>query len=319
MTNPSAAQNQATPDAIPNSWVDRAPDTVKPYLRLMRADRPIGVWLLLIPCWWGLALGNLALANAGSAGGLIALWHGVLFVIGAYVMRAAGCTYNDIVDQDIDAKVERTALRPIPAGAVSVKQAWMLLVALSLIGLVVLLQFNRTAIITGLSALALVAAYPFMKRITYWPQAWLGLTFNWGALVGFAAANGALRPEAFAIYAAGFFWTLSYDTIYAHMDKDDDILIGVKSAALKLGANTKPWIGVFVSIALILFGLAGVLIGASLAFFIGLLPAAAHFFWQWRKLDINDGHKCLTLFKSNRDAGLLLLLAPLCELAARLI
>lgn len=312
MINPSAARSQATPDAVPNSWVDRAPEAVKPYLRLMRADRPIGVWLLLLPCWWGLAL-----ANAGGSGGLISLWHAVLFAAGAYVMRGAGCTYNDIVDQDIDAKVERTALRPIPAGAVTVKQAWALLVGLCLIGLVVLLQFNRFAILTGLAALLLVAAYPFMKRITYWPQAWLGLTFNWGALVGFAAASGTLRTEAFAIYAAGFFWTLSYDTIYAHMDKDDDILIGVKSAALKLGERTKPWIGVFVIMTLLLFSLAGALVGAGPAFYLGLVPAAAHFAWQWLKLDIDDGHKCLTLFKSNRNAGLLLLLAPICELAAR--
>ncbi|WP_425410253.1 4-hydroxybenzoate octaprenyltransferase [Hyphococcus sp.] len=319
MTNPSAAQSQATPDAIPNSWVDRAPGALKPYLRLMRADRPIGVWLLLLPCWWGLALGNLSGTNAAGAAGLISLWHGVLFAIGAYVMRAAGCTYNDIVDQDIDAKVERTALRPLPAGAVSEKQAWALLIGLCLTGLVVLLQFNRFAIFTGLAALALVAAYPFMKRITYWPQAWLGLTFNWGALVGFAAAAGALAPEAFAIYAAGFFWTLSYDTIYAHMDKDDDILIGVKSAALKLGEKTKPWIAVFVSATILLFALAGALANAGPAFYLGLLPAAGHFFWQWRKLDIHDGHICLSLFKSNRNAGLLLLLAPVCELAARSI
>jgi 4-hydroxybenzoate polyprenyltransferase len=312
MTNPSAAQSQATPDAIPNSWVDRAPEAVKPYLRLMRADRPIGVWLLLIPCWWGLAL-----ANADGAGGLISLWHGALFAIGAYVMRAAGCTYNDIVDQDIDAKVERTALRPIPAGAVTVKQAWALLIGLCLIGLAVLLQFNRFAIFTGLAALMLVAAYPFMKRITYWPQAWLGLTFNWGALVGFASAAGTLRAEAFAIYAAGIFWTLSYDTIYAHMDKDDDILIGVKSAALKLGEHTKPWLGGFLLMTLLFFALAGALIDAGPAYFIGLIPAAAHFVWQWRKLDIHDGHNCLTLFKSNRNAGLLLLLAPVCELVAR--
>lgn len=312
MPHPSASQSQATPDAVPNSWVDRAPDAAKPYLRLMRADRPIGMWLLLLPCWWGLAL-----ASAEGFGGLISLWHAALFAIGAYVMRGAGCTYNDIVDQDIDAKVERTALRPLPAGAVTTKQAWALLVALCLVGLIVLLQFNRFTIFTGLAALALVAAYPFMKRITYWPQAWLGLTFNWGALVGFAAASGALKPEAFAIYAAGFFWTMSYDTIYAHQDKEDDALIGVKSAALKLGASTKPWIAVFVSITIILFALAGGLIGAGPAFYAGLLPAAAHFVWQWRKLDIDDGHICLSLFKSNRNAGLLLLLAPICELVAR--
>jgi len=312
MTNPSTTQHQATPDAVPGNWVDRAPRTAQPYLRLMRADRPIGTWLLLVPCWWGLAL-----AAAAGHGGFVSLWYAALFAIGAYVMRGAGCTYNDIVDQDIDAKVARTALRPLPAGAITTRQAWMLLVALCLIGLAVLLQFNRFAIFTGLGALALVAAYPFMKRITYWPQAWLGLTFNWGALVGFAAAAGALRAEAFALYAAGFFWTLGYDTIYAHQDKEDDALIGVKSTALRLGDATRRWIAGFFLATLALFALAGALIGAGPAFFIGLLPAATHFAWQWRKLDINDGHNCLTLFKSNRDAGLLLLLAPVCELIVR--
>ncbi len=312
MTNPSTAQHQATPDAVPGNWVDRAPRAAQPYLRLMRADRPIGTWLLLIPCWWGLAL-----AGATGHGGPISLWYAVLFAIGAYVMRGAGCTYNDIVDQDIDAKVARTALRPLPAGAITTRQAWMLLIALCLIGLAVLLQFNRVAIFTGLAALALVAAYPFMKRITYWPQAWLGLTFNWGALVGFAAAAGALRAETFALYAAGFFWTLGYDTIYAHQDKEDDALIGVKSTALRLGDATRIWIAGFFLATLALFALAGALISAGAAFFIGLLPAAMHFAWQWRNLDIDDGHNCLTLFKSNRDAGLLLLLAPVCELIVR--
>ncbi len=312
MTNPPAARSEATPDAVPGAWVDRAPRFARAYLRLMRADRPIGAWLLLLPCWW-----SVALASAGGAGGLVAVWHAALFAIGAYVMRGAGCAYNDIVDQDIDAKVARTALRPLPAGALTTRQAWMFLVALCLIGLAVLVQFNRAAILTGLAALALVAAYPFMKRITWWPQAWLGLTFNWGALVGYAAATGALAPEAFALYAAGFFWTLGYDTIYAHQDKEDDALIGVKSSALRLGAKTKPFIAAMFIATLLLFTLAGYLIGAGPAFAAGLLPAAAHFFWQWRRLDIDDGHNCLSLFKSNRDAGLLLIMAPICELIAR--
>ena len=197
MTNPSAA----TPDAAPGHWVDRAPHWARGYLRLMRADRPVGTWLLLIPCLWGLAL-----AAAAEGGGVALFYDAALFAVGAFVMRGAGCAYNDIVDRDIDAQVARTALRPIPSGAVSVKNAWGFLIALSLIGLVVLLQFNLFTVFLGLGALALVAVYPFMKRVTYWPQAWLGLTFNWGALVGFAAATGGLVPAAFALYGAGIFW-----------------------------------------------------------------------------------------------------------------
>ncbi len=308
MTNPVAPA-----DAVPGNWVDRAPMRARPYLRLMRADRPIGVWLLLIPCFWGLALA----ASAGH-GGLELLWYASLFAIGAYVMRGAGCAYNDIVDRDFDGQVERTALRPIPSGQISLRQAWAFLIALCLIGLVVLVQFNAFAIFVGLASLALVAIYPFMKRITYWPQAWLGLTFNWGALVGYAAAAGVLSPGAFAIYAAGFFWTLGYDTIYAHQDKEDDALIGVKSTALRLGAATPRWLMGFVTITLALFAAAGISIGASFVFFVALAPAAAHFVWQIRKLDINDAHNCLMLFKSNRNAGLLLLLAPICEALAGL-
>jgi 4-hydroxybenzoate polyprenyltransferase len=303
-----------TPDAVPGNWVARMPRRIQPYLRLARADRPIGTWLLLIPCFWGLALAGVA-GNAGPH----FLWYAALFSVGAIVMRAAGCTYNDIVDQDIDAKVERTALRPIPAGEVTAKQAWAFLVALCLIGLFVLLQFNPFTVLLGLSSLALVAAYPFMKRITYWPQAWLGLTFNWGALMGYAAAAGSLRAEAFAIYIAGIFWTLGYDTIYAHQDKDDDALIGVKSSALKLGRQTKPFLAGFFIGAVAFFTLAGFLSGTSIVYYAMLIPAAVHFAWQWRTLDIDDAHNCLTVFKSNRNAGLLLLLAPLCEAATRFL
>lgn len=307
MTNPTS-----TPDAAPGNWVTRAPRAAQPYLRLMRADRPIGTWLLLIPCWWGLTAGM-------QNWNLQVLWYALLFTVGAYVMRGAGCAYNDIVDHDIDAKVERTALRPLPAGEISVKQAWAFLIALCLIGLLVLLQFNRLTIIIGLCALVLVAIYPFMKRITYWPQAWLGLTFNWGALVGYAAINGALDPAAFVIYGAGFFWTLGYDTIYAHQDKEDDAMIGVRSTALRLGDDTKPWLAGFFGATLIGFGLAGWLMNVSAVYYLALIPAAVHFLWQWRILDINDAHNCLRLFKSNRDAGLLLLLAPICERLTGLI
>lgn len=309
MTSPSPL---ATPDAVPGNWVARAPAIAQPYLRLMRADRPVGTWLLLIPCFWGLTL-----AGAAGYAGPHLLWHAVLMSIGAAVMRGAGCAYNDIVDRDFDAKVARTAARPIPSGQISVKQAWMFLVFLSFIGLAVLMQFNRFAVFIGLGSLVLVAAYPFMKRITWWPQAWLGLTFNWGALVGYAAAAGKLDPAAFALYAAGIFWTLFYDTIYAHQDTEDDALIGVKSTALRLGERTKPALALFFAAAIALFALAGALIGAHVLYYAALLPGAAHFVWQLNKLDIHDSHNCLTLFKSNRDAGLLLLLSPLCEVALR--
>ncbi|WP_428406986.1 4-hydroxybenzoate octaprenyltransferase [Hyphococcus sp.] len=304
----------ATPDAVPGNWVNSAPGFAQPYLRLMRADRPVGTWLLLIPCFWGLAL-----AAASGFAGLHLLYYAVLMSIGAYVMRGAGCAYNDIVDRDFDAKVERTALRPIPAGQISVKQAWAFLVLLSFIGLAVLLQFNRVAIYLGLGSLALVAAYPFMKRVTWWPQAWLGLTFNWGALVGYAAAAGKLDAAAFAIYAAGIFWTLFYDTIYAHQDTEDDALIGVKSTALRLGRKTLPALGLFFAMTVTLFALAGALIHAHAVYYIALLLPAAHFVWQLKHLNIHDSATCLSLFKSNRDAGLLLLLSPLCELALRSI
>ncbi|NNL89702.1 MAG: 4-hydroxybenzoate octaprenyltransferase [Marinicaulis sp.] len=301
----------ATPDAVPNSWVDRTPANIQPYLRLMRADRPIGTWLLYIPCLWGLA------AAAMSGGDANFAWFVLLFAIGAYAMRGAGCVYNDIVDQDFDGLVERTAARPIPAGLVTTKQAWALLTGLCLIGLLVLIQLNQTAIIVALASLFFVGVYPFMKRITWWPQAWLGLTFNWGALVGYAAVASELTALALAIYAAGIFWTLGYDTIYAHQDKDDDALIGVKSTARRFGDNTKPWLIGFYASTIILIVVSGAMTNASAIFYAALLPAAAHFTWQIRTLDIANSHNCLIRFKSNREAGLLLLLAPICEVIFR--
>jgi len=305
------AHSSATADTAPGNWVERMPPRAQPYLRLIRADRPIGTWLLLIPCWWGLGLA----AVAGFTG-LKLFYYGALFAIGAFVMRGAGCAYNDIVDRDIDGQVERTALRPIPSGQISVKQASIFLAVLCLIGLIVLLQFNRTTIFLGFGSLALVAAYPFMKRVTYWPQAWLGLTFNWGALMGFTAASGRLSFGAVAIYAAGIFWTLGYDTIYAHQDKEDDALIGVKSTALKLGGATKPFLIGFFMTTILLFAVAGITVSAGPIFFLALLPATAHFARQIRSLDIHDSHNCLITFKSNRNAGLLLLLAPAIEAAS---
>lgn len=301
-------------DARPDNWVDHfAPPATRPYLRLMRADRPIGVWLLWVPCLWGAALALPANADGWTRFAL----HALLFGIGAFVMRSAGCAYNDIVDREIDANVARTAGRPLPAGQLTTRAAWALLVGLCLIGLVVLLQFNRFAILTGLASLALVAAYPFMKRITWWPQAWLGLTFNWGVLVGYAAAAGALSAPTFLVYAAGIFWTLGYDTIYAHQDKDDDALVGVKSSARALGARTRPALAAFYGGVIGLFAVAGVLAGASPLYFIALAPATIHFAWQIERFRDEDGARCLALFKSNRATGLLLLAPFLLESLAR--
>lgn len=298
---PPAAQRPADADA--RNWVDRfAPEAARPYLRLARADRPIGTWLLFIPCLWGLAL-----AAAQGHGALAMVWQAALFALGAFVMRGAGCTYNDIIDRDIDAQVARTALRPLPSGQLTLWQAWIFLASLCLVGLVVLLQFNPFTIYLGLGSLALVAAYPLMKRITWWPQVWLGLTFNWGVLMGYAAATGSLDASALCLYAAALFWTVGYDTIYAHQDKEDDALIGVKSSALKLGARTQPAIALFYGATLCLFAFAGALAGFSLFYYLALAPAALHFAWQWRRLDIDDASRCLAVFKSNRDAGLLLL------------
>jgi 4-hydroxybenzoate polyprenyltransferase len=271
----------------------------------MRADRPIGTWLLLIPCWHGLAL-----AGAASGAPLEALAYAALFAIGAIVMRGAGCAYNDIVDRDFDARVARTALRPLPSGQIGVRAAWTFLLALCALGLLVLLQFNPFTVYLGLASLPLIAAYPFMKRITWWPQAWLGLTFNWGALMGYAALAGGLSDSTVALYLGGFFWTLGYDTIYAHQDKEDDALIGVKSSARLLGEQTKPALAAFYALALLLFVTAGAFEAYSPLYYLAVLPAAAHFAWQVRRLDAASPENCLAVFRSNREAGLLLL-APL--------
>jgi 4-hydroxybenzoate polyprenyltransferase len=300
----------ATPDAPATSWVGRLPPQAQPYLRLMRADRPIGTWLLLLPCWWGLALAWVSGAHE-TISIVTALWYAVLFAIGAFVMRGAGCVYNDIVDRDIDAQVARTATRPLPAGLVTLPQAWGLLITLCLIGLVVLLQFNRAAIITGLMSLGLVAAYPFMKRITWWPQAWLGLTFNWGILVGWVAMTGSIALPAILLYIAAIFWTLGYDTIYAHQDKEDDALIGVRSTARALDEATKPWLLRFYGATILFTALAGLAAGATSLFYLGLIAPALHLAFQVWQLDKNNPANCLILFKANRETGGLLLIAIL--------
>lgn len=309
MTHPPHTPDQrATPDAPDTSWVDKTPSSVQPFLRLMRADRPIGTWLLVLPCWWGLALAQVNDASKTMDWQMAGI-YAVFFALGAFVMRGAGCVYNDIVDRDIDAQVARTANRPLPSGQVNLRQAWALLIGLCLIGLLVLVQFNQVAIFTGLAALVLVAAYPFMKRLTWWPQAWLGLTFNWGILVGWAAMTEEIAAPALLLYLGAIFWTLGYDTIYAHQDKEDDALIGVKSTALRLQAHTKGWLLAFYGISIALIALAGKLSDVG-GWFFGLLTlVAAHFGWQIWRLNEDDGQVCLRLFKANRDAGLLILLA----------
>jgi 4-hydroxybenzoate polyprenyltransferase len=263
-------------DATGN-WVDTtAPQWARPYLRVARYDRPIGSWLLLMPCWWSAALAS-GIARDLSR---LPLWI-ALFFIGAFVMRGAGCTWNDITDRDLDAKVERTRSRPIPAGQISVKQALAFLVAQALIGLVVLLQFNRFAIATGIASLVIVAIYPFMKRITWWPQVTLGLAFSWGALMGFAVAFARLDATAILLYAGSISWVIGYDTIYAHQDAEDDALIGIKSTALLFGARTHRAL-------------------------VGLAAFAANLGWQIHRLEISDPALCKRVFYSNRDAGLLL-------------
>jgi 4-hydroxybenzoate polyprenyltransferase len=288
-------------DATGN-WVDtHAPSWSRPYLRLARLDRTIGSWLLLMPCWWSAAL---AAGMSGQVGSLPLTL--VLFFIGAFAMRGAGCTWNDITDRDLDAKVERTRSRPIPAGQVSVAQAFAFLVLQALVGLAVLLQFNRFAIFTGIASLLIVAVYPFMKRVTYWPQVVLGLAFSWGALMGFAAAFGRIDAVALVLYAGAIAWVIGYDTIYAHQDTEDDALIGIKSTARLFAENTRPALCVFYGIAVLLIGVALKLAGSGWPAYAGLAAFAAHLFWQIRRLVISDPALCLKLFWSNRAAGLML-------------
>jgi 4-hydroxybenzoate polyprenyltransferase len=241
------------------------------------------------------------------------LWHIVLFFIGAFAMRGAGCTWNDLVDRNLDGLVERTRSRPIPSGQVTVAEATAFMVAQALIGLLVLIQFNRFTVFTGLASLLVVAIYPFMKRITYWPQIVLGLAFSYGALMGWPAAFGQLDWPAIVLYAGSISWVIGYDTIYAHQDREDDLLIGIKSTALLFGENTRPMLAGFYSGAVVLIGIAGLMAGGGLIFVLGLIAFAAHLAWQVMRLDINDSAHCLKLFKSNRDAGLILFGAMLLE------
>lgn len=299
-----------TPDAAHRSWVDSLPEAAQPYARLARADRPIGTWLLFWPCAWGTFLAAPAPAQAAL--------YLALFLIGAFAMRSAGCVWNDIVDRDLDREVERTRARPVASGRVSVPQALGFMVALCLIGLAVLLALPLTAQLVALAAILLVAAYPFMKRITWWPQAWLGLTFNWGALVGYAAVAETLNLPAFLLYAAGIFWTLGYDTIYALQDLEDDALAGIKSSARRLGAGVKRGVAAFYTAAALLAATAAALALGPLAAF-AALPFAVHLAWQVGRLDPASPALALRLFKANAPAGLLLAAGLALCLAATLL
>jgi 4-hydroxybenzoate polyprenyltransferase len=296
-------------DATGN-WVDSlAPSFSRPYLRLARLDRPIGSWLLLMPCWWSSGLAGMHSGHVPSP------WHIALFFIGAFAMRGAGCTWNDLVDRNLDGLVERTRSRPIPSGQVTIAQATVFMLSQALVGLLVLIQFNRFTVLTGLASLLVVVIYPFMKRITYWPQIFLGLAFSWGALMGWPAAFGRLDWPALVLYAGSICWVIGYDTIYAHQDREDDLLIGIKSTALLFGERTPSMLAGFYACAVALIAAAGFMAGGGMVFAAGLIAFGAHLAWQVTRLDIDDPAHCLMLFKSNRDAGLILFGAMLVDAA----
>ncbi len=303
--NPSTA----LPDAPRRNWVDRLlPEAWKPYARLARLDRPIGWWLLLLPCWWSAALAAVAQGAPWPDP-----WHLILFFVGAVVMRGAGCTYNDILDRDIDARVARTRSRPVASGRISVRNAKLFLVAQALVGFLVLIQFNGFAILVGVASLGAVAVYPLLKRVTDWPQLGLGLAFSWGALMGWAAAFGSLDVAPILLYLGGVAWTVGYDTIYAHQDKEDDAIVGIGSTARLFGDNTRPWLAGLYALAVALFACAFAAAWAGIAAFVGLGLGAAQLGWQVGALRTDDGDTCLRLFRSNRDFGLILFLGLLAD------
>ena len=300
-------RDQSPADASNNNWVNQfLPTPFIPYARLARLDRPIGSWLLFWPCLWGVWLAQL---ETGLIPLSQTLYVSALFGVGAIVMRGAGCTYNDIVDRDYDGKVERSRNRPLPAGQVTVKQAWVFLIVQCLIGLCVLLQFNMQTLILGVLSLAPIAIYPFMKRFTWWPQLFLGIAFNWGVLMGYAALAGKLSGAAGLVYIAAIFWTVGYDTIYAHQDREDDALIGLKSSAIRLGEKTHIALWLIYGLSVMSFIIAGLMAFAGLWFFLIIGGVALHLAWQILNTDINDSDKCLAVFKSNRNLGFIIMLA----------
>ena len=309
MTGSDATPDGQVADAVRGNWVDTlAPAWTRPYLRLSRAARPIGTWRLLLPCWWSLRVAAVMQGRFGWA----EAWIAMGCAIGAWLMRGAGCTWNDITDRDFDAAVARTRSRPIPSGQVSVRQAAAWMVIQSLIAFGILLTFNWAAIGLGVASLALVAVYPFAKRFTWWPQVFLGLAFNWGALLAWTAVTGSLGLAPVLLYLAGIAWTLFYDTIYAHQDTEDDALIGVKSTARLFGTDTARWLKWFLIAAVTLLGAGLILaLGASVSVLAlvvalgGVWAFGWHLAWQLRMLDIDDPARCLSLFRSNRNAGLI--------------
>ncbi|MGB3540417.1 MAG: 4-hydroxybenzoate octaprenyltransferase [Mesorhizobium sp.] len=307
----SKASQGRVADAPSGHWVYRIlPRAVWPYAQLARWDRPIGWQLLLWPCWWSAALAAGAYARPGDP--LLSLlptpWTLILFLIGAIAMRGAGCTYNDIVDEGIDSQVERTRSRPLPSGQVSRRQAWAFLIAQALTGLVVLLQFDSFAVGLGISSLAIVAAYPFAKRVTNWPQLVLGLAFSWGALMGWANEFGDIDGPAVLLYIGSILWVIGYDTIYAHQDKEDDAIVGVRSTARLFGDNTKSWLAALYGGALMCFAVAFAAAQAPVVALAGLIAAGAHLARQIMVLDIDNPDQCLKLFKSNNQVGWLIFL-----------
>lgn len=294
-------------DAVRGNWVDRfAPEAAKPYLRMSRLDRPIGYQLLFWPCAFSLGLASIATGTSFN------WYYFVLCLVGAIVMRGAGCTFNDIVDRNIDQKVARTRSRPIPSGQVTVKQAVIWMVAQSLVGLLVLIQFNLFTIILGIASLGLVAIYPFMKRVTFWPQLFLGLAFSWGALVGWSAVTGSLAWPAVVMYAACIAWTIGYDTIYALQDVEDDAMIGVKSTARLAGENVRSFVAAFYVAAAVLWGVSAYMVVASWAFWVLAILPLGMLGWQVVTLERTNGAKCLMHFKSNHWLGIALTIALIC-------
>jgi len=302
VTSPDAASIDTVPDSERRGLIGALPRPMRPFACLIRLDRPIGVWLLYWPCAW-----SVALAGLGEDGLALLLW----LALGAFAMRSAGCVYNDIVDRDLDSKVERTRLRPLASRRVSLASAWALLAAMSLIGLVVLLQLNRTAQLVALASLVLVAAYPFMKRITWWPQAWLGLVFSWGALVGWAAVEERIGTGALLLYTGTIFWVIGYDTIYALQDREDDALVGVRSSALALGRHARLGVSICYALAVTLWAAAIWAVRPEALALLALLPVAAHLLWQVAALLQDEGDDALAKFRSNRFAGFLAFLACL--------
>jgi 4-hydroxybenzoate polyprenyltransferase len=293
------ARTYGLPDSVPRNWLDLyAPDWLKPYGRLARWDRPIGWWLLLWPCWWSAALAAIAADRYAPN-----LWHLLLFLVGAVATRGAGCTYNDLIDRDLDAKVERTRNRPLPSGAVEPWQALVFLALQALVGAAVLLQFNRYTVVLGLASLLVVAVYPFMKRITDWPQFVLGLAFSWGALVGWSALFGRLGAAPVTLYAGCVLWTIGYDTIYALQDKEDDALIGVRSTARLFGDRARFAITAFYAAAFVLMGAAFVIADAGVFAFVGLGAGLLHTLWLVATLDPDDPQNCLARFRANSTTG----------------